>query len=277
MQSSDGENLEWKQNVRLQLTIVLWIGLPFYLLFFCFFGWFILLKIIMKIIIDISLSSNLNFNYIHQATRSISKHNSNLHTYRTVLCEYFQSGKCVYSHMNPKHILQYYTHVHGTMLTYTTMFSLTLYSMLNRKKSFAFDLPRVKSILHLSHCSRARVIQFWTRNQVHKWSFVGAIVVVVYNIARNNSHHTAKLDKNTFNCTDEQTARVRRTKSNPCGILSIFKRGGLRSWINRLHYQWTNTVAMALNQSWMTVSQSVPLVFKHTQSVCSSMGLLFAI
>lgn len=76
-----------------------------------------------------------------------------------------------------------HTQTHSHSHTYG-VYNANIFRTLHRihswatQKSFAFDLPpKIKSILHFSHYSRARIIQFWTRNQVHKWSFVGAIVV----------------------------------------------------------------------------------------------------
>lgn len=79
-----------------------------------------------------------------------------------MLGEYFQSGKCIfpYESQTHTHTHVYNAHTNHRLLTYT-LHSM-LYAVHTPKKSFAFDLPhrRVKSILHLSHCCRAGVIQF---------------------------------------------------------------------------------------------------------------------
>lgn len=114
-----------KTKYSIPLSIVFFeLVYPFLLLFF--FGSFSLWKIIMKIIIDMSLSNNLNFNH----TIPICIQN--------MLCEYFQSGKCIFPYE-----FQQQTHTQrdahmSAVLTHAIFYfgSIQCYT---RKKSFVFD------------------------------------------------------------------------------------------------------------------------------------------
>lgn len=109
-----------KTKYSISLTIVLnWTTLFGCFFFSCSFSRF-LWKIIMKIIIDMSLSNDLNANSIHTIPICI----------QNILCEYFQSGKCIFSYESQ------HTHTHilmHAMLTHT-IFALDSIQCYTKKK-----------------------------------------------------------------------------------------------------------------------------------------------